>query len=117
MASGGKGDKPKKINWPARDCRPEYGGAKPKAKGQPKGQAKPISQPRPVKLGGPDCTLCSGVCCRVARALVEEAFGLGVTNLSPKVSKGIGCGGGTYFSSIITLLTRPCKMHMRMLSP
>lgn len=98
MASGGgPGDKPK-TNWPARDYRPEYGGnggARPKAKVQPKSRAKPVSQPRPVKLGGPDCTLCTGVCCGVARALVEEAFGLGVMKLSPKVSKGNLYGDGT----------------------
>ena len=43
MASSGKGDKPDKVNWPARDCR--IYGTKPKPKGQPKGQPKPTSQP------------------------------------------------------------------------
>ena len=107
MASGGQEDRPNKTNYPSRDCRAEYGGpglgAKPKTKGQPKGWAKPISQSFSVKLGGPDCSLCQGICCGVARALVEEAFGLGVTNLSPKVSKGVGCGVGTYFSFVFRL--------------
>ena len=37
MSSGGQGDKPGKVNWPARDWR--YFGAKPKT--QPKPQPKP----------------------------------------------------------------------------
>ena len=83
MSSGGKGDKPDKVNWPARDWR--IYGAKPK--GQPKSQPKPASQPKPKsRRGGADCSLCSGVCCRVARALIAEAFGLGCIVVSPIVS-------------------------------
>ena len=83
------------------------GGARPKSRGQPKGQAKPTNQPMlEMKFGGPDCSLCSGVCCGVARALVEEAFGLDSINLSPKVSRGSGFWGGTYFSFIIRPLTK-----------
>ena len=87
------------ANYPSRDARAEHGGpgfgAKPKPRGQPKARAQPIRQPNKVKLGGPDCTLCTGLCCGVARALVEEAFRLGVTTLSPKVRKSyfllLGC--------------------------
>ena len=92
MASGQGGKDP---NYPSRDARAKHGGpgfgAKPKPRGQPKGRAQPIRQRHEVKIGGPDCTLCTGLCCGVSRALVEEAFSLGVTTLSPKVSKGICC--------------------------
>ena len=44
MASGGQEDRPNKPNYPARDCRSEYGGpglgAKPKARVHPKNWAK-----------------------------------------------------------------------------
>ena len=93
MASGQDGKRA--PNYPARDARAEHGGpgfgAKPKPRGQPKARAQPIRQQNKVKLGGPDCTLCTGLCCGVARALMEEAFGLGANTLSPKVSKGICC--------------------------
>ena len=104
MASGGQERKQNRTNYPSRDARVEYGGpglgAKPKPRGQPKARAQPIRQPSEVKLGGPDCTLCTGLCCGVARTFVEEAFGLGVTHLSPKVSKGICCWVGANFSFI-----------------
>ena len=110
MASGGQEDKPSRTNYPSRDCRSEYSGpglgAKPKPRGQPKGRAKPIRQPSNIKLGGPDCTLCMGICCGVARAFVEEAFGLGVTHLSPKVGRGICSGVGANFLLIFRLLTK-----------
>ena len=120
MASGGQEDRPNRNNYPSRDARAEYSGpglgAKPKAKGQPKGRAKPISQPCSVKLGGPDCSLCQGICCGVARALVEEAFRLKVTNLSPKVSKGVVCGVGTYFLFVFRLSILYFVTPTRMLS-
>ena len=77
MSHDGQGDKPGKVNWPARDWR--YTGAKPKA------------QPKPKPRKGMDvCILCAGVCCSTTRALIVEAFGLGRITLSPKVSLGWG---------------------------
>ena len=109
MASGGKEDKPNPTNYPSRDCRSEYGGpglgAKPKPRGQPQVRAKPPRQAAEAKIGGPDCLICTGICCTMARAFVEEAFGLGVTNLSPKVSLGICYGMGANFSYVFRLLT------------
>ena len=65
MASGQDGKRA--PNYPSRDARAEHGGpgfgAKPKPRGQPKARAQPIRQPNKVKLGGPDCTLCTGLCC------------------------------------------------------
>ena len=77
MSSGGQGDRPENINWPARDWR--YFGAKPKT--------QPKTKPR---KGAGVCSLCSWICCGTARALIAEAFGLGKIELSPKVSKGWG---------------------------
>ena len=82
MASGGKGDKSGKVNWPARDWRHQYGG--PGSKPKPKGQAV---QPSPrTRRGEADCQICSGVCCGVSRALIAKAFSLGCISISPKVS-------------------------------
>ena len=50
----------------------------------------------------------------MAPAFVEEAFGLGVTHLSPKVSRGICYGVGADFSFIFRLLTKHYVMPMRM---
>ena len=96
MASGGQDRKPGKVNYPSRDARRKYGGpglgAEPKPRGQSQVRAKPPRQMNEAKIGGPDCSICTGVCCTMARAFVEEAFGLGVTNLSPKVSLGMSMG-------------------------
>ena len=77
MASRGQGDEPGKVNRPAQDRR--YFGATPKS--QPKVQPK--AKPR---KGMGECSLCSGICCGTARALIAEVFGLGKIVLSPKVS-------------------------------
>ena len=77
MSRDGQGDKPEKVNWPARDWR--YTGAKPKAKPQPK-----------PRKGMDVCSLCAGICCGTAQALIAEAFGQGRIKLSPKVSLGWG---------------------------
>ena len=93
MASIGHQSKGGKANFPARDVRRQYGGpglgAKPKPRSQSQVRAKPPQQVSEVKIGGPDCSICCGVCCTVARAFVEEGYGLGVSKLSPKVSLDI----------------------------
>ena len=90
MASNGVSSKGGKVKFPARDARSQYGGpglgAKPKPRSQSQVRAKPLQQTTKGKMGGPDCTICCGVCCTVARAFVEEGYGLGVSKLSPKVS-------------------------------
>ena len=86
MASGGKGGKGGKGDcsgqgkWPARDCRPEYGG--------------PVSRPgsrvrlNPRSRKGPDCRICDDICCGVSRALISKAFDLDCITVSRKVSLG-----------------------------
>ena len=49
-------------------------------------QGKPPGQPRTRKLY--DCKNCEDLCCRLARALVAEAFELGAVMMSRKVSLG-----------------------------
>ena len=81
MASGGKkagkvsgkgrGDQ---VRWLARDIRQT----------DQVSEGKPAIQPRPRKL--PDCRNCADLCCGLSRALVTEAFELGVTSMSRKVS-------------------------------
>ena len=82
MASKGHTSKAGKANFPARDVRRQYGGPGLGAKPKPRSQ----SQVRAKKYGGPDCSICTGICCTVARAFIEEGYGLGVSKLSPKVS-------------------------------
>ena len=77
---GGKGSSSDQVKWPARDCRPEFGGpeARPGAKGR--------QNPRTRK--GPDCHICDDICCGVSRALISKAFDLGYITVSHKVSLG-----------------------------
>ena len=89
MASNGQSSKGGKVNYPVRDVRRQYGGpglgAKPKPRSKSQVRAKPLQHTK-GKVGGPNCTICCGVCCTVARAFLEEGYGLGVSKLSPKVS-------------------------------
>ena len=64
-----------------------------------------------AKIGGPDCSICTGVCCTMARTFVEEAFGLGVTNLSPKVSLGIRYGFEVNILYVFRLLIKCYAMR------
>ena len=48
---------------------------------------------------------------------MEEAFGLGVTNMSPKVSLGVCFEMGPKFPYVFRLLTKFCEMRTRTLRP
>ena len=80
---GGKGSSDNQVKWLARDCREEHR-AKPGAKVQQK--------PRTQKV--PECRNCEDICCGVSRALISEAFDLGVITVSRKVSLGQRIGVG-----------------------
>ena len=76
--------------YPSRDARREHGGpgvgARPKPRSQSVMRAGPVRQLQEKVIGGPNCYNCSGLCCALPRAFIEEAFALGATDLSPKVS-------------------------------
>ena len=80
MASGGtagKGDGEghgKRVHWLGQDVRQTNQGS----------EGKPAVKPRTRKL--PDCRNCADLCCGLSRALVSEAFRLGVIDMSRKVS-------------------------------
>lgn len=92
MASNNVSTKGGKVRFPGRDARSQYGGpglgAKPKHRSQSQVRAKSLQQTK-GKVGGPNCTICCGVCCTVTRAFVEEGYGIGVSKLSLKVSLNI----------------------------
>ena len=80
MASGrkaGKGDGEghgDRVHWLAQDVRQTIQGS----------EGKPAVKPKTRKL--PDCRNCADLCCGLSRALVSEAFGLGVIDMFRKVS-------------------------------
>ena len=80
MASGGfsgkgngEGDG-KRVHWLAEDVCQTIQGS----------EGKPAAKPRTRK--SLDCRNCGDLCCSLSRALVSEAFELGVIDMSRKVS-------------------------------
>ena len=112
-------DRKGKVVYPARDARWQYGGpgvgAKPRPRAQSQVRAQPPREVKEAKIGGPDCSICTGVCCTVARAFVEEVFALGATNLSPKVSFGIRYGLEVNISYVFRLSIKYYAMRTALL--